>query len=65
MVDESKDVSKKKEESVVVRCMHNDDIWEEFTTADGLDDDSLWRTIKQLSTCNTVFIMCLGQEQQI
>ncbi|KAK7913721.1 hypothetical protein WMY93_013932 [Mugilogobius chulae] len=50
MVDETKDVSKKEQISVVLRYLHNDKIHEEFldfVPAEGLDAQSLLVTIKQ------------------
>lgn len=44
MVDETKDVAKKEQISVVVRYLHNQELHEEFldlTLAEGLDAESL------------------------
>lgn len=49
MVDETKHVSKKEQISIVLRYIHNDDIYEEFldfVPADGLDAESLLVTVK-------------------
>ena len=65
MVDESKDISKKEQISVVVRYLHNETVLEEFlhfTPADGLDADSLLTSIKMtLSQCNIDVNSCIGQ----
>lgn len=65
IVDESKDVSKKEQVSVVARYLHNDAALEEFlhfTPADGLDADSLLKTIKlTLNKCNIDHNTCVAQ----
>lgn len=56
MVDETKDVSKKEQISVVLRYLNNENIHEEFLDvipADGLDAQSLLKSVKQtLAKCN-------------
>ena len=65
MADESKDLSKMEQVSVVVRYMKNDKVVEEFlhfTPAGGLDAESLFATIKDtLSKCNIDHIACIVQ----
>lgn len=65
IVDESKDISKKEQISVVVRYLHAGNVMEEFlnfTPADGLDADSLLQCIKRtLSHCNIDVNACIGQ----
>lgn len=65
MVDESKDLSKMEQVSVVVRYMKNDKVVEEFlhfTPADGLDTESLFAMIKDtLSKCNIDHTACIAQ----
>uniref|UniRef100_A0A8C2PTZ0 DUF4371 domain-containing protein n=1 Tax=Cyprinus carpio TaxID=7962 RepID=A0A8C2PTZ0_CYPCA len=65
MVDETKDVSKKEQISVVLRYIHNDDIYEEFldfVPADGLDAESLLVTVKgALAKFNIDKNACVGQ----
>lgn len=65
LVDETKDVSKCEQLSVVVRYLRGEEVREEFLHfkhTEGLDADSLLRTIKQtLSQCNIDLKMCVGQ----
>ncbi len=67
LVDESKDISKKEQISVIVRYLHtkSEKVVEEFlhfTPADGLDADSLFASIKQtLSQCSIDLNCCVGQ----
>lgn len=65
LVDETKDVSKTEQISIVARYLHNDDICESFlgfTSADGLDAQSLLKKIKEtLSKCNIDKNICIGQ----
>lgn len=65
MVDESKDLSKTEQVSVVVRYVKNDEVVEEFlhfTPADGLDAESLFAIIKEtLSKCNIDHTACIAQ----
>ena len=65
IVDESKDISKKEQISVVIRYLHAGNVMEEFlnfTPAEGLDADSLLRSIKTtLSQCNIDVNACIGQ----
>ncbi|XP_037531372.1 zinc finger MYM-type protein 1-like [Nematolebias whitei] len=67
LVDESKDISKKEQISVIVRYLQPDSekVVEEFlhfTPAEGLDADSLFDCIKMtLSRCNIDINCCVGQ----
>ena len=65
LVDETKDVSKTEQLSIVVRYLHNDDIYESFlgfTPADGLDANSLFIKIKEtLSSRKIDKNKCIGQ----
>nr|XP_010767726.1 PREDICTED: zinc finger MYM-type protein 1-like [Notothenia coriiceps] len=65
MVDETKDVSKSEQLSIVVRYIKGEQVREEFLhvrRTEGLDADSLLSTIKQtLSQCNIDPHMCVGQ----
>ena len=65
MVDESKDLSKTEQVSVVLRYVKNDKAVEEFlhfTPADGLDAESLFATIKDtLSKCYIDHTACIAQ----
>ena len=65
MVDESKDVSKKEQISIVVRYLNGGTVHEEFlhfAVADGLVADSLLNSIKStLSLCNIDVNACIGQ----
>lgn len=67
LVDESKDISKKEQISVIVRYLNTESerVVEEFlhfTPADGLDADSLFASIKQtLSRCGIDLNCCVGQ----
>ena len=65
MVDESKDIRKTEQISIVVLYLKGDNLREEFlhfAHADGLDADSLLRSIQQtLSQCNIDKNMCVGQ----
>lgn len=65
MVDETKDVSKQEQLSIVVRYMHQEKIHEEFldfTAAEGLDADSLLNKILEtLASCGIDHNACIGQ----
>ncbi|XP_078022986.1 zinc finger MYM-type protein 1-like [Epinephelus lanceolatus] len=65
MVDESKDVSKKEQISIVVHYLKKGDVHEEFLhfdAADGLDADFLLNSIKStLSQCNIDVKACIEQ----
>ncbi|KAJ4920895.1 hypothetical protein JOQ06_014242 [Pogonophryne albipinna] len=65
MVDETKDVSKSEQLSIVVRYLKEEQVRKEFLhfrRTEGLDADSLLSTIKQtLSQCNINPHMCVGQ----
>lgn len=65
MVDETKDVSKSEQLSIVVRYIKGEQVREEFLhfrRTEGLDADSLLSTSKQtLSQCNIDPHMCVGQ----
>uniref|UniRef100_A0A3Q3ABG9 DUF4371 domain-containing protein n=1 Tax=Kryptolebias marmoratus TaxID=37003 RepID=A0A3Q3ABG9_KRYMA len=67
LVDESKDISKKEQISVIVRYLQPDSekVVEEFlhfTPAEGLDADSLFESIKMtLNRCNIDVNCCVGQ----
>ena len=67
LVDESKDISKKEQISVIVRYLNTESerVVEEFlhfTPADGLDANSLFASIKQtLSRCGIDLNCCVGQ----
>ena len=65
MVDESKDIRKTEQISIVVLYLKGNNLREEFlhfAHADGLDADSLLRSIQQtLSQCNIDKNMCVGQ----
>ena len=67
LVDESRDISKKEQISVIVRYLNTESerVVEEFlhfTPADGLDADSLFASIKQtLSRCGIDLNCCVGQ----
>jgi hypothetical protein len=65
LVDESRDVSKKEQVSVVVRYLRGDGVREDFlhfTPADGLDAESLLALIKNtLTKCNINYKQCIAQ----
>ena len=65
MVDETKDVSKKEQISVVLRYLNEDNIHEEFLDfipAEGLDAQSLLKSVKQtLAKCNIDKNACIAQ----
>lgn len=65
MVDETKDVSKKEQISIVLRYLNKDTIHEEFldfVPADGLDAQSLLTTVTQtLAKCNIDKNVCIAQ----
>ncbi|XP_076348019.1 zinc finger MYM-type protein 1-like, partial [Tachypleus tridentatus] len=65
MVDETKDVSKQEQLSIMVRYHHQQSLHEEFldfTGAEGLDADSLLKKIMEtLAKCGIVHNACIGQ----
>ncbi|KAJ8050873.1 Zinc finger MYM-type protein 1 [Holothuria leucospilota] len=64
MVDETKDVAKKEQNSIVVRYLHDQELHEEFldfTPAEGLDAESLLQKIKEtLAKCKIGHNTCVG-----
>jgi hypothetical protein len=64
-VDETKDISKKEQISIVLRYFLNGEIREEFLhfkEADGLDAESIFNVIKKtLSDCQIDINMCVLQ----
>ncbi|XP_076322154.1 zinc finger MYM-type protein 1-like [Tachypleus tridentatus] len=65
MVNETKDVSKQEQLSIVVRYLHQQSFHEEFldfTAAEGLDADSLLKKIMEtLAKCGIDHNACIGQ----
>ncbi|XP_076315924.1 52 kDa repressor of the inhibitor of the protein kinase-like [Tachypleus tridentatus] len=65
MVDETKDVSKQEQLSIVVRYLHQQSLHEKFlgfTAAEGLDADSLLKKIMEtLAKCGIDNNACIGQ----
>ncbi|XP_076062742.1 zinc finger MYM-type protein 1-like [Oratosquilla oratoria] len=65
LVDETKDIAKKEQISIVVRYLHDRELHEEFldyTPAEGLGAESLLQKIKEtLAKCKIDHNTCVGQ----